>query len=104
MVELNKEIFEAEVRQHNGPVLVDFWSPKCDPCMALMPAVEKMAEEFSGVKFCKVNSLENRRLAIAEKVMGLPTILFFKDGEKVAELNGDMATEANIRAELEKIV
>lgn len=105
MVELNKDIFDAEVRQHQGPVLVDFWSPKCDPCMALLPSVEKMAEEFAGkVKFCKVNSLENRRLAIAEKVMGLPTILFFKDGQKVAELNGDMATEANIRAELAKIV
>ena len=39
MIELNKENFDAEVLEAKGPVLVDFWSPKCDPCMALMPTV-----------------------------------------------------------------
>ena len=105
MVELNKEIYDAEVLEHKGPVLVDFWSPKCDPCMALLPVVEAMAEEYAGkVKFCKVNALENRRLCIAQKVMGLPTLLFIKDGEKKAELTGDGANETNIRAELAKLM
>ncbi len=103
MIELNKENFEAEVLQHQGPVLVDFWSPKCDPCMALLPDVTKLADEYEGkVKFCKVNVLENRRLAISQKVLGLPTILFFNKGEKVAELAKDVTIEM-IKAELAKL-
>ena len=105
MVELNKENYDAEVIEYKGVVLVDFWSPKCEPCMALLPSVEAMAEEFAAtVKFCKVNALENRRLCIAQKVMGLPTFLFYQNGEKVAELNAENASEANIRAELAKLV
>ena len=103
MIELNKENFDAEVREVTGPVSVDFWSPKCDPCMALLPSVEQLAEELEGkVKFCKVNALENRRLCIKEKVLGLPTIQIYNNGEKVVELTKDDATEANIRAELAK--
>jgi len=103
MIELNKENFDAEVLEAKGPVLVDFWSPKCDPCMALLPSVEQLAEELEGkVKFCKVNALENRRLCIKEKVLGLPTIQFYNNGVKVVELTKDDATEANIRAELAK--
>ncbi|MPM34869.1 Thioredoxin [bioreactor metagenome] len=103
MIELNKDNFDAEVREVQGPVLVDFWSPKCDPCMALLPSVEQLAVELEGkVKFCKVNALENRRLCIKEKVLGLPTIQIYNHGEKVVELTKDDATEANIRAELAK--
>ena len=104
MIELNKENYEAEVLEHSGPVLVDFWSPKCDPCMALLPDVEAMSAEFAGkIKFCKVNALENRRLCIAQKVMGLPTILFYQSGERVTELTGDAATPSSIREELAKL-
>ncbi|MCE5197204.1 MAG: thioredoxin family protein [Negativicutes bacterium] len=103
MVALTKETFDAEVREFPGAVLVDFWSPKCDPCMALLPSVEQLAEEWEGkVKFCKVNALENRRLCIKEKVLGLPTIQFYKNGEKLNELTKDDATEENIKAELAK--
>jgi len=105
MLELNKDNYDAEVLSYNGVVLVDFWSPQCVPCMNLLPSVEAMSEEFAGkVKFCKVKSVENRRLCIAQKVMGLPTILFYKDGQRIAELSGEeSATEANIRAELAKL-
>ncbi|MCL2497799.1 MAG: thioredoxin family protein [Symbiobacteriaceae bacterium] len=105
MIELNRDNFDAEVFEHQGAVLVDFWSPKCEPCMALLPLVEAMAEEYAGkVKFCKVNTLENRRLCIAQKVMGIPTFFFVKDGQKLVELNAETATEANIRAELAKLL
>lgn len=104
MIELNKDNFDAEVREAQGAVVVDFWSPKCDPCMALLPFVEKLAEELEGkVKFCKVNALENRRLCIKEKVLGLPTIQFYKDGEKMAELTKDDATDESIKAEIAKL-
>ena len=70
MVELTKENFDAEVKESALPVLVDFWGPKCGPCMALLPGVEEMAKEYDGrVKFCSVDVSGNRRVAIANKVM-----------------------------------
>ncbi len=106
MLEVNKETFEAEVLQTRGLVAVDWWSPKCDPCCELLPEVEKMATTYGDrIKFVKVNVLENRRLAIGQKVLGLPTFLFFKDGEKVAELSGaEVCTAEAVEAELKRLV
>ncbi|MCL2203269.1 MAG: thioredoxin family protein [Defluviitaleaceae bacterium] len=95
MIELNKENFDAEVLQASGLVLVDFWSEKCEPCMALMPEVVKLAEKNAGrAKFCKLDTAGNKRLAISQKVLGMPTVVFYKDGEKVftfgpAEIDAD---------------
>ncbi len=88
MLEINAENFEAEVLKSDKPVLLDFWGTKCEPCKALMPAVEKLAEKYGDkIKFCKLNTAENRRLAISQKVLGLPTIAMYKDGSKVEELH-----------------
>jgi thioredoxin 1 len=106
MHEVNKETFDQEVLQAPGPVAVDWWSPKCDPCQALMPEVERLAGQYGDrIKFVKVNVLENRRLAISHKVLGLPTFLFFKGGAKVAELAGPEAcTPEAIEAELKRLL
>lgn len=104
MIELNKDNFDAEVVQHQGVVLVDYWGPKCEHCMALMPDVEELANKYGDkVKFAKVNASENRRLCIAQKVLGLPVIQFWKNGEKVAELAKDEATRDNIEAKLKEL-
>lgn len=90
MIELNKDNFEQEVMKAEGTVIVDFWGTKCEPCKALMPDVERLAEEYGDkIKFCKLNTSENRRLAIGQKVMGLPTFIVYKNGEKVEELSGE---------------
>ncbi len=90
MIELNKENFEPEVIQAEGPVIVDYWGTKCEPCKALMPDVEKLAKQYRDrIKFCKLNTSENRRLAISQKVMGLPTFIVYKNGEKVKEISGE---------------
>ncbi len=97
MLEINKENFELEVEQSPEPVLLDFWGPKCEPCKALMPDLERLADKYGGsIKFCKLNTAENRRLAISQKVLGLPTIAMYKDGQKVEELTQDAATPDNI--------
>lgn len=89
MIEVNKENFEKEVLKAEGAVLVDFWGPKCESCLSLMPDVEKLAEKYGDkIKFCKLNTAENRRLAISQKVLGLPTFIIYKDGEKVKEISG----------------
>ncbi|HWI52246.1 MAG TPA: thioredoxin domain-containing protein [Symbiobacteriaceae bacterium] len=105
MLEVNKETFEAEVLKSAGAVAVDWWSPQCEPCKELMPEVEAMAAKYgAAIRFCKVNVIENRRLALANRVLGLPTFLFFKDGQKVAELAGPEAcTPEAIEAELKKL-
>ena len=83
MIELTKENFEEQVL-NGGAVLVDFWSPKCEPCMELLPEVEAFAERNAGrAKFCKLDTAGNKRLAISQKVMGIPTMVIYKDGEKV---------------------
>ena len=105
MIELNKETFDAEVKESNVPVVVDFWGPQCGPCLALMPHMEAMEKDYAGkVKFTKVNVSGNRRVAIANKVMGLPGILFFKDGKEFARLGGGEATVENIKAKIDEIL
>jgi len=99
MVELNKENFDSEVLQAEGLVFVDFWSEKCEPCMALMPEVVKFAEKNAGrAKFCKLDTAGNRRLAIGQKVMGIPTLVFYKGGEKLFTFDKDAVEEGGIAA------
>ena len=99
MIELNKENFEAEVLQAEGLVFVDFWSEKCEPCMALMPDVVAFAEKNAGrAKFCKLDTMGNKRLAIAQKVMGLPTLVFYKNGEKLFTFDAAAINEGGIAA------
>ena len=105
MVIFDKDNFEEEVLKAEGYVLVDFWSEGCVPCKALMPDVQRMSEEYEGkMKFGKLDSSKARRLAIKEKVLGLPTIVIYKDGSKIDELTKDDATVANIEAMIKKYV
>lgn len=102
MLAVDKDTFEAEVLQAEGFVLVDYWGDGCEPCKALLPDVEALAEEFEGkVKFTKLNTTQARRLAISQKVLGLPTIILYKDGVKVGEVTKDDATKAGIKAMIE---
>jgi thioredoxin 1 len=89
VLELNSDAFASEVLEAQQPVVVDFWGPRCGPCMALMPHVEKLAAEHEGkVKFVKVDASKNRRLCLELRVLSLPTYLFYKQGKEVARLTG----------------
>ena len=104
MVELNKENFEAEVLGAQGVVFVDFWSEKCEPCQALLPEVHGFAEKNEGrAKFCKLDTAGNRRLAIAQKVMGVPAFVFYRDGEKIAALDKQAIEDGGIAAAQAKL-
>ncbi|MGI6575105.1 MAG: thioredoxin family protein [bacterium] len=105
IIELTKENYQEEVNNSDRPVVVDFWGPRCAPCMALLPEFEKMAASYGDqIKFCKLNSANNRRLCIELKVMALPTFLFYQGGEVVATLSGNEATKENIVAELDSLL
>ena len=99
MLQVDKDTFQTEVLEAEGLVLVDYFGDGCVPCQALLPDIEALAEQYGNeVKFVKLNTTSARRLAIAQKVLGLPTIILYKGGEKVAELTKDDAVKANIEA------
>lgn len=103
MLILDKDAFETEVLQAEGLVLVDYWSESCEPCKALMPDIELISHQYEGqVKFCKLDVTSARRLAISQKVLGLPTITLYKNGEKVDELTKDTASKGNVVAMIQK--
>lgn len=90
MIELNKENFEAEVLQSDKPVFVDFWGDKCEICKELMPGVHGLEEKYSDkIKFASLNIGAARRLAIAQRVLGLPTMIIYNGGEKAATITPD---------------
>lgn len=97
MLEVNKDNFDAEVLNYNEkPVFVDYWGDKCEKCKQLMPDVHKFEEMYGDkIKFCSLNTSENRRLAIAQKVLGLPTMIMYVNGEKVEVLTPDKITSAD---------
>ena len=103
MIALEKNTFDPEVLEAEGLVLVDFWSQGCEPCKALLPDIERFAEMYGeNIKCCKFDTTKARRVAIREKVLGLPTIAIYKDGAKIDEVNKDDATVANIEAMIKK--
>ena len=82
LVNLTEENFAAETTS-DLPVVVDFYADWCQPCQALMPTVHHFAEVYEGkIKFCKVNIQDNRKLAISNQVMPIPTLLFIKGDQK----------------------
>lgn len=86
---LTKENFDHEVLMSDRPVLVDFWASWCMPCRNLGPIVEEIAMEQEQIKVGKVNVDDEPELAQRYRVMSIPTLMFFKDGELVRrELGG----------------
>ncbi|GAA0180555.1 thioredoxin domain-containing protein [Clostridium sediminicola] len=103
MVILDKNTFNTEVLEAEGLVLVDYFGDGCVPCEALLPDVIALSEEYEGkMKFTKLNTSKARRLAISQKVLGLPTISLYRDGVKIDELTKTDATKANIDAMINK--
>jgi thioredoxin 1 len=103
MLIIDKDSFQQEVLEAEGFVLVDYYGDGCEPCQALLPDIEVLAVEYEGkVKFTKLNTTKARRLAIGQRVLGLPTVGLYKGGEKVEEVVKDDATKANIAAMIER--
>ena len=97
-IELNRENFESEIKNSKEElILIDFWGPRCKPCIALMPAVGRIEKNYDGrLKVAKVNAEGNRMLCAGLRVMSLPTFLFYKGGVEIHRLTGDKITESDI--------
>ena len=81
--------FDAEVRQADTPVIVDFWAEWCGPCKQIGPALEELSEEYAGrIKVVKINVDENPEQAANLGVRGIPALFMFKGGEMVSNRMG----------------
>ena len=101
VTEATKENFRELVA--DGQVLVDVWGPDCQTCLALMPHVEKLAEESDGtLRVVKLEAPKARRLCMELKLMGLPAFLLFRDGEEVGRINGPQVTADSLTNWLEE--
>lgn len=97
LAEVGERDFEKEVIESGTPVLVDFFTPPCAPCKALVPVLDRAARKFPNLKVVKVNAWDNQGLCARFKIVGVPALLFFKGGQSVHRIDGfDDSTEKRI--------
>ncbi len=92
-IEVTAQNFDEEVLNYKGKVLVDFWAEWCGPCMMLGPIIEEVSEEVDDVKFCKVNCDEARDVALQFRIMTIPNLIVFENGEQVNQSIGYIEKE-----------
>ena len=101
------EFTDANVKEiiaSGEPVVVDFWATWCGPCMRLAPVIDELSYE-GRVKIGKYNIEEENELSTEYRIMSIPTILFFKNGEQVRDLRlAGSQTKATLQANIEKLL
>ncbi|HSQ26889.1 MAG TPA: thioredoxin [Anaerolineales bacterium] len=86
---ISESNFKPDVLEATQPVLVDFTAVWCGPCKMLDPVVKQLAEQWNGkVKVMKLDVDDHPQLAMEYQVMGVPTLMLFKNGQPVERVTG----------------
>ena len=100
-LKVESSTWEKEVLQADKLVMVDFWASWCGPCQVVAPVVEELATEYSGkVKIMKLNTDENPEIAGKYRIMGIPTLMFFKGG-KIADQIVGAASKSQLKTKID---
>jgi thioredoxin 1 len=91
-LKVDSQSWDQEVLKGKDLVMVDFWAVWCGPCRVIAPVVDELAQEYEGrLRVLKLNTDENPDVASRYQIMGIPTLLFFKDGKPVDKIVGAAA-------------
>lgn len=93
IIDLTKENFQAEITKSDKPVLVDFWAVWCGPCQMMAPILHELEAEMPDVQIGKVNLDEQMDLARQFRVVSIPTLIIFKNGQEVQRMVGVTSKE-----------
>ena len=89
--EVNSSNFKQEISK--GKVIVDYWASWCGPCRMLAPVFEELSNEIKDIKFIKLDVDDNSDVAESYGVMGIPTLILFKDGKEIKRIVGFKSKE-----------
>lgn len=101
---LSEQNWENEITNSDIPVVVDFWAEWCAPCRMMAPILEEIKREYQGkIKVGKLNVDENSTIAGQYRIMGIPTLLFFRSGKIVDKVVG-IVSRKTLDDKIEKLL
>jgi thioredoxin 1 len=102
-METTDATFDNDVLKSELPVLLDFWSPTCQPCQVMGGLLRELGPEYAGrVNIYKLNIMRDDEIASQFRIRGIPTLLFFKNGKLVEQVVGLIPMDA-LRQKLDKL-